>query len=59
MLFPEHGTHAETLLQRGDVAMYKAKRSGGGYQSAPQGYFLRRPLPAPEILRWQQLLAAA
>jgi EAL domain-containing protein (putative c-di-GMP-specific phosphodiesterase class I) len=39
--------------------MYKAKRSGGGYQSAAQGYFLSRPLPAPEILRWQQLLAAA
>ena len=28
---PEHGTGAETLLQRADVAMYAAKRSGGSY----------------------------
>ena len=30
-VFPEHGAAAETLLQRADVAMYAAKRSGGAY----------------------------
>jgi diguanylate cyclase (GGDEF)-like protein len=29
--FPEHGAAAETLLQRADVAMYAAKRTGGSY----------------------------
>jgi predicted signal transduction protein with EAL and GGDEF domain len=29
--FPEHGNDAETLLQRADVAMYVAKRTGGTY----------------------------
>jgi diguanylate cyclase (GGDEF)-like protein len=29
--FPEHGVAAETLLQRADVAMYAAKRTGGTY----------------------------
>jgi diguanylate cyclase (GGDEF)-like protein len=28
---PEHGSAAETILQRADVAMYAAKRSGGTY----------------------------
>ncbi|MBI5938021.1 MAG: EAL domain-containing protein [Betaproteobacteria bacterium] len=30
-VYPEHGSDAETLLQRADVAMYVAKRSNGGY----------------------------
>jgi diguanylate cyclase (GGDEF)-like protein len=30
-VYPEHGNRAETLLQRADVAMYAAKRSGGAY----------------------------
>ena len=30
-IFPEHGIDAETLTQRADVAMYMAKRSGGGH----------------------------
>ncbi len=30
-LYPEHGSKAETLIQRADVAMYAAKHGGGGY----------------------------
>jgi diguanylate cyclase (GGDEF)-like protein/PAS domain S-box-containing protein len=30
-LYPTHGAGADTLLQRADVAMYAAKRGGGGY----------------------------
>jgi diguanylate cyclase (GGDEF)-like protein/PAS domain S-box-containing protein len=30
-LHPAHGTDAATLLRRADVAMYVAKRAGGGY----------------------------
>jgi diguanylate cyclase (GGDEF)-like protein len=30
-LFPQHGSNAETLLRRADVAMYLAKRSGNSY----------------------------
>ena len=29
--FPDHATEVETLIQRADVAMYVAKRTGGGY----------------------------
>ena len=31
VLFPEHGRDNDTLLRRADVAMYGAKRAGGGY----------------------------
>jgi diguanylate cyclase (GGDEF)-like protein len=31
-LFPDHGTDAETLMQRADVAMYAAKQLHRGYQ---------------------------
>jgi diguanylate cyclase (GGDEF)-like protein len=30
-VFPEHGSSSETLLQRADVALYAAKRSGNSY----------------------------
>ena len=29
---PEHGSDAEKLIQRADVAMYQAKAAGGGYE---------------------------
>jgi diguanylate cyclase (GGDEF)-like protein/PAS domain S-box-containing protein len=31
VLFPEHGRDTDTLLRRADVAMYAAKRAGGGF----------------------------
>ena len=31
VLFPAHGDSAEVLLRHADVAMYEAKRAGGGY----------------------------
>jgi diguanylate cyclase (GGDEF)-like protein len=31
--YPHHGTDAATLLKHADVAMYAAKRRGGGYMS--------------------------
>jgi diguanylate cyclase (GGDEF)-like protein/PAS domain S-box-containing protein len=31
VISPDHGTDAETLTQRADIAMYNAKRSGRGY----------------------------
>ena len=33
-MFPEHGGSVEELMTRGDVAMYRAKRSGGGHALA-------------------------
>jgi diguanylate cyclase (GGDEF)-like protein/PAS domain S-box-containing protein len=30
-MFPEHGDNIDDLLRRADLAMYDAKRSGGGY----------------------------
>jgi diguanylate cyclase (GGDEF)-like protein/PAS domain S-box-containing protein len=33
-IYPEHGRTAPELLRRADVAMYNAKRSGGGYAVA-------------------------
>jgi diguanylate cyclase (GGDEF)-like protein/PAS domain S-box-containing protein len=30
-LYPEHGSNADSLIQRADVAMYAAKRNGSGY----------------------------
>jgi len=31
-LFPEHGADMESLIERADAAMYRAKRRGGGYE---------------------------
>lgn len=30
-LYPDHGSNADSLIQRADVAMYAAKRNGSGY----------------------------
>jgi diguanylate cyclase len=43
--YPDHGQAAETLLQRADVAMYVAKRSGGAwaiYRQEDDPYDVRR-----------------
>jgi len=32
VVFPDDGSNAETLLRRADLAMYTAKRGGGGYE---------------------------
>ncbi len=44
-LYPQHGEDAETLMQHADVAMYQAKRDGGGasfYVAENDPHSLRR-----------------
>lgn len=45
VLAPEHGTTAQTLLQRADIAMYEAKRSNDSYkffEATPEELSLER-----------------
>jgi len=53
-LYPVHGDDPSTLLRRADVAMYVAKRSGGGhavYQPEQEAQTLRRTGLAGELRR--------
>jgi diguanylate cyclase (GGDEF)-like protein/PAS domain S-box-containing protein len=53
-LYPVHGDDPSTLLRRADVAMYVAKRSGGGhalYQPEQEAQSLRRSGLAGELRR--------
>ncbi len=53
-LYPVHGDDPSTLLRRADVAMYVAKRSGGGfavYQPEHEAQTLRRSGLAGELRR--------
>ena len=43
VLCPEHGEDVQTLMRRADVAMYAAKRSGGGIQIYEQEKDLHSP----------------
>jgi diguanylate cyclase (GGDEF)-like protein/PAS domain S-box-containing protein len=45
-VYPEHGSDAKTLLRRADVAMYIAKRAGGGHAL----YAFDQDMNAPERL---------
>ncbi|HEY8816554.1 MAG TPA: EAL domain-containing protein [Candidatus Dormibacteraeota bacterium] len=71
-LYPVHGDDPTTLLRRADVAMYMAKRSGGGHAVyAPEqeaqtlrrsglGGELRRSIPQGElVLQYQPQLSLA
>src|SRR5258705_7224201 len=53
-MYPVHGDDPSTLLRRADVAMYVAKRSGGGfalYQPEQEAQSLRRSGLAGELRR--------
>ncbi len=53
-LYPLHGDEPSTLLRRADVAMYVAKRSGGGhimYSPEQEAQTLRRSTLAGELRR--------
>ncbi|TMC39497.1 MAG: PAS domain S-box protein, partial [Chloroflexi bacterium] len=53
-MYPVHGDDPSTLLRRADVAMYVAKRSGGGftlYQPEQEAQTLRRSGLAGELRR--------
>jgi diguanylate cyclase (GGDEF)-like protein len=43
VLFPDHGESPDSLLQRADVAMYLAKRSGSGYALYDKQHDLNDP----------------
>lgn len=45
-VYPDHGADAKTLLRHADVAMYVAKRGGGGYAM----YSYEQDMNAPERL---------
>ena len=36
-MFPEHGDDHDTLVHQADAAMYRAKRSGGGFAASDRG----------------------
>jgi len=66
VVYPDHGADAEVLLQHADVAMYDAKRAGGGYsiyESEKDPYTrsrirligdLRRAIEQDELLLYYQ-----
>jgi diguanylate cyclase (GGDEF)-like protein len=65
-LFPDHGTDIETLLQKADVAMYRAKESSADIEFYDERHDhhspsklaltgeLRAALPGPQIVVWYQ-----
>jgi len=65
-LFPDHGTDIETLLQKADVAMYRAKESSADIEFYDERHDhhspsklaltgeLRAAVPGPQLVVWYQ-----
>jgi diguanylate cyclase (GGDEF)-like protein len=54
--FPDHAEDVETLIQRADVAMYVAKRTGGGYAIYASEHDLHSPTRLALVGQMKQAL---